>query len=210
VLRCGLTGGIGSGKSTVAAGLAALGAGLVDADVVARQVLEPGGPAYSGVVERFGPGIVGPDARIDRAALAAVVFADPEARAGLEALTHPAIAERMLAAAAGEQAAGRRVLVVDVPLLDRAGRDRYGIDVVVVVDTPVEVAVARLVAGRGFAEADARARIAAQVSREQRLGLADRVLDNSGDRAALDEEIERTWEWLEGLAAARREGPTGR
>ena len=201
MLRCGLTGGFGSGKSTVAAGLVAAGAGLVDADAIAREVLEPDGPAFGAVVDHFGRGIVGSDGRIDRPALAAVVFADPEARRGLEALTHPVIAEGMAAAASKQQAAGRRVLVLEVPLLDRAGRDRYGLDVVVVVDTPVEVAVARLVAGRGFAEPDARARIAAQASREQRLALADRVVDNSGGRAALDDEIERTWEWLEGLAA---------
>jgi dephospho-CoA kinase len=203
VLRCGLTGGFGSGKSTVAAGLVGAGAGLVDADAVAREVLAPDGPAYATVVEHFGRGIVASDGRIDRAALAAVVFADPEARRGLEALTHPVIAERMAAAATEEELAGRRVLVVEVPLLDGAGRDRYGLDAVVVVDTPVEVAVARLVAGRGFAEADVRARIAAQASREQRLALADRVVDNSGDRSALDGQIERTWQWLEDLAAGR-------
>ena len=187
----------------MAAGLAARGAGLVDADAVAREVLEPGGPAFAAVVARFGPGVLGPDGGIDRAALAAVVFADPEARASLDALTHPVITERMLARAGEEAATGRRVLVLEVPLLDQGGRDRYGLDVVVVVDTPVEVALGRLVADRKFSEPDARARMAAQASREQRLALADRVVDNSGDTAALDAEIERTWEWLEGLAARR-------
>lgn len=184
----------------MAAGLAALGAGRQDADAIAREVLEPDGPAFAAVVERFGPGIVGTDGRIDRAGLAAVVFADPEARSRLEAATHPLIAERMLSRALEEEAAGREVLVLEVPLLDRSGRERYGLDVVVVVDTPVEVAVARLMAGRGFDEADARARVAAQASREQRLAFADRVVDNSGSQASLDAEVGRTWEWLERLA----------
>ncbi len=201
MLRCGLTGGIGSGKSTVAAGLVARGAGLVDADVVAREVVEPGSPAFAPVVARFGPEVVGADGRLDRAALAAVVFADASARADLEALTHPVIGERMLAAARAAEEAGRRVLVLDAALLDRRSRERYHLDVVVVVDTPVEVAVRRLVERRGFAEADARARVAAQASREERRALADLVVDNSGDREALEAEIDRTWSWLGSLAA---------
>lgn len=200
MLRCGLTGGIGSGKSTVAAGLVARGAALVDADAIARAVVEPGGPAYAPVVARFGPGVVGARGRLDRAALAAVVFADASARADLDALTHPVIGERMLEAAAAAEAAGHRVLVLDVPLLDEGSRERLALDVVVVVDTPVEVAVQRLVGQRGFAEGDARARVAAQMSRERRRALADRVVDNAGDRAALEGEIDRTWAWLVGRA----------
>lgn len=200
MLRCGLTGGIGSGKSTVAAGLVARGAALVDADAIARAVVEPGGPAYAPVVARFGPGVVGAGGRLDRAALAAVVFADASARADLDALTHPVIGERMLEAAAAAEAAGHRVLVLDVPLLDEGSRERLALDVVVVVDTPVEVAVQRLVGQRGFAEGDARARVAAQMSRERRRALADRVVDNAGDRAALEGEIDRTWAWLVGRA----------
>ncbi|HET9071508.1 MAG TPA: dephospho-CoA kinase [Acidimicrobiales bacterium] len=200
MLRCGLTGGIGSGKSTVAAGLVARGAALVDADAIARAVVEPGGPAYAPVVARFGPGVVGAGKRLDRAALAAVVFADASARADLDALTHPVIGERMLEAAAAAEAAGHRVLVLDVPLLDEGSRERLALDVVVVVDTPVEVAVQRLVGQRGFAEGDARARVAAQMSRERRRALADRVVDNAGDRAALEGEIDRTWAWLVGRA----------
>lgn len=200
MLRCGLTGGIGSGKSTVAAGLVARGAALVDADAIARAVVEPGGPAYAPVVARFGPGVVGAGGRLDRAALAAVVFADASARADLDALTHPVIGERMLEAAAAAEAAGHRVLVLDVPLLDEGSRERLALDVVVVVDAPVEVAVQRLVGQRGFAEGDARARVAAQMSRERRRALADRVVDNAGDRAALEGEIDRTWAWLVGRA----------
>lgn len=200
MLRCGLTGGIGSGKSTVAAGLVARGAALVDADAIARAVVEPGGPAYAPVVARFGSGVVGAGGRLDRAALAAVVFADASARADLDALTHPVIGERMLEAAAAAEAAGHRVLVLDVPLLDEGSRERLALDVVVVVDTPVEVAVQRLVGQRGFAEGDARARVAAQMSRERRRALADRVVDNAGDRAALEGEIDRTWAWLVGRA----------
>jgi dephospho-CoA kinase len=200
VLRCGLTGGIGSGKSTVAAGLVARGAALVDADAIARAVVEPGGPAYAPVVARFGPGVVGAGGRLDRAALAAVVFADASARADLDALTHPVIGERMLEEAAAAEAAGHRVLVLDVPLLDEGSRERLALDAVVVVDVPVEVAVQRLVGQRGFAEGDARARVAAQMSRERRRALADRVVDNAGDRAALEGEIDRTWAWLVGRA----------
>lgn len=200
MLRCGLTGGIGSGKSTVAAGLVARGAALVDADAIARAVVEPGGPAYAPVVARFGPGVVGAGGRLDRAALAAVVFADASARADLDALTHPVIGERMLEEAAAAEAAGHRVLVLDVPLLDEGSRERLALDVVVVVDAPVEVAVQRLVGQRGFAEGDARARVAAQMSRERRRALADRVVDNAGDRAALEGEIDRTWAWLVGRA----------
>ncbi len=209
VLRCGLTGGIGSGKSTVAAALASRGAGSVDADAIAREVLEPGGPAFAPVVAHFGPAVLGPDGRIDRATLAARVFADPVERRVLEALTHPVISRLMVARARCEGAAGREVVVLEVPLLDGGGRDRYGLDVVVVVDAPTEVALARLVTLRGFGEADARARIAAQPSRAERLELADRVVDNSGDRAALEVEIGRTWQWLLGLAARRREDPGG-
>jgi dephospho-CoA kinase len=195
VFLVGLTGGIGSGKSTVAAGLSTLGAAVVDADAIAREVVEPGGPAYSPIVERFGPSVLDSQGRIDRPALAAVVFSDRGALSDLNSITHPVIgrvmAERMAAAASLSE-----IVVLDIPLLDIATKDRFDLRAVVVVDTPEDVAVARLVSQRGFSESDARARIASQISREERRALADLVIDNSGSRARLDAEIERAWQWL--------------
>lgn len=195
MLLVGLTGGIGSGKSTVAAALAARGASVVDADQVARQVVEPGGPAYAPLVGRFGPAVLGPDGRIDRGALASLVFGDRAALADLNAITHPAIGAVMAdrVAALSSEA---EVVVLDIPLLNEESRRRYRFDAVVVVDTPEEVAVSRLVEHRGFTESDARARIAAQISREERRALADFVVDNSGDRAALAGQVDRLWDAL--------------
>jgi len=198
VLVVGLTGGIGAGKSTVAQLLAGRGAHVVDADRIAREVVEPGGAAYAAVVERFGSGVVGPDGALDRAALAGIVFGDPQARADLEAITHPAIqaamAERMLARADTDD-----VVVLDIPLLKARREHMAG---VIVVDVPEEVAVARLVGQRGFAEEDARARIAAQIGREERRAIADVVIDNSGDRSHLEAEVDRAWDWIERLRQA--------
>ena len=159
MLLVGLTGGIGSGKSTVAAGLAERGAAVVDADAISREILEPGGPAYQPVVDRFGPGVVRADGTVDRPALAAAVFGDPDALADLNDLTHPVIGrvmgERML-----QVASEGRIVVLDIPLLNIATKDRFQFGAIVVVDTPEEVAVSRLVDQRGFTEADARARVA--------------------------------------------------
>lgn len=203
VLLVGLTGGIGSGKSTVAAGLAERGASVVDADGIARQVVEPGGRAYQALVDRFGPEMLHGDGTLDRPALAALVFSDPAARADLDAITHPAIgrgiAEQVLARA------DAAVVVLDVPLLKAETVGSYGVAAVVVVDTPTDVAVDRLVEHRGFTEADARARVAAQMTRGERRALiglvpAGLVLDNAGDRVALEAEITRAWEFLAALA----------
>lgn len=195
-MRVGLTGGIGSGKSTVAAALVERGASLVDADLIARQVVEPNGRAYAPIVSRFGPSVVGPDGRLDRVALAGVVFADQSALADLNRITHPVIRDVMEEQAAlGEKSDGD-IVIVDVPLLDAPGRERLSLAAVLVVDAPTELAVSRLVAHRGFEEADARARIAAQISRDERLAFADLVVDNSGSRDHLDSQIERAWSWL--------------
>ena len=203
MLVVGLTGGIGSGKSTVAALLAERGAATVDADALARAAVEPDGPAYPAVVERFGPGVVGEGGRLDRAALAAVVFADPAARRDLEAIVHPAVragvASRVAALAASGGAG--RVVVVEIPLLVESPASRAGLASVIVVDCPEDVAVARLVAQRGMPEADARARVAAQTSREERLALAGFVVDNSGTIEDLRAGVDRCWAWLEGLRA---------
>jgi dephospho-CoA kinase len=203
VVVVGLTGGIGSGKSTVAALLAARGAAVVDADAVAREVVAPGGSAHDAVVLRFGPGVVAPGGEIDRPALAALVFADEAARADLNGLVHPAVHHEMLRRLA-DVGAHRpdAVVVLDVPLLAEVGSDRYQVSGVLVVDAPVEVAVARLVAERGFDEEAARARVAAQASREERRAVADRVIDNAGDLAHLEAEVDRAWSWILGLPPA--------
>jgi len=197
VIVIGLTGGIGAGKSTVSGLLAQRGAVIVDADLIAREVVEPEGSAYGPIVERFGPTVVAAGGRLDRAALAAVVFSDPDALAALEAITHPAIQEEMARRVAAR--AGRDdVVVLDIPLLKDRRSPMAG---VVVVDVPEEIAVRRLVEQRGFDEGDARRRIASQISRERRRALADVVVDNSGDLAALTREIDWVWAWIEGLRA---------
>ncbi|MGC8513743.1 MAG: dephospho-CoA kinase [Acidimicrobiales bacterium] len=198
----GLTGGIGSGKTTVSSELAARGAVVVDADLIARQVVEPGGRAFDAVVERFGQGVVAPDGGLDRGAVAKIVFSDEDARASLNAITHPAIRQVMAEQAAQALERGDTV-VLDIPLLDSSARSRFGLDAVVVVDAPVEVAVARLVGQRGFDEADARARVAAQITRQERCSLADFVVDNSGNREQLGEEIDRLWSWIAGLVSQK-------
>lgn len=203
MILVGLTGGIGSGKSAVADLLAARGAAVVDADVVARRVVEPGRPAHRLIVERFGPGVVGPDGALDRSALAAPVFADPAARADLEAITHPRIAAEMadeIAGHAGRAGAGRIVVAV-IPLLVESADRWAGLAGVVVVDCPVAVVLDRLTR-RGMDPAHARARMAAQAGREARLARADFVIDNGGDRRQLASEVARCWDWLQGIAAA--------
>jgi dephospho-CoA kinase len=201
VFLVGLTGGIGAGKSTVAAGLIRRGAAVVDADAISREIMEPGGLAYGPVIERFGPGIVQPDGRIDRPALAAKVFGDRGALADLNGLTHPAIG-RVMAERMEQAAATADIVVLDIPLLSITTKDRFSFGAIVVVDVPEELAVSRLVEQRGFADADARARVASQISRDERLRLADWMIDNQGDRAALEAEIDRAWAWLRERAAA--------
>lgn len=202
VLAVGLTGGIGSGKSTVSALLAERGAEVVDADRVAREVVAPDGPAYQAVVDRFGPDVVAPDGTIDRPALAARVFGDPEALAALNAITHPAVGAVLLARRRQPRPAGA-VVVFDIPLLRPEHRTVLDLDLVVVVDCPIEVAVDRLVGQRGFDPADARARVAAQIDRAERRAGADVVLDNGGDRDALERQVAELWDRLTTLAEAR-------
>jgi dephospho-CoA kinase len=192
--RIGLTGGIGSGKSTVAGMFADLGAHVIDADALAREVVAPGTDGLAELVAQFGTGILAADGSLDRAALGAVVFADPAARERLNAITHPRIGARTaeLVAALPDDA----VLVHDVPLLAELGmQDAY--DLVVVVDAPDDIRVARLMQ-RGLDERDARARIAAQASRDQRLAIADVVLDNSGSLSDLKAQVLRAWPQLSG------------
>lgn len=196
VVVVGLTGGIGSGKSTVSALLAQRGAVIIDADVIAREVVAPGGPAYQGVVDRFGAGILLPDGTIDRPALAEIVFNDPAALAELNRLTHPVvgavIAERM-----GAHAETEAVVVLDVPLLVESGRDNVA--ALIVVDCPEGVALDRLVRLRGMDPEDARRRMAAQASRDERRARADIVIDNSGDLASLEAQVDEAWTRIQAL-----------
>ena len=189
----GLTGGIGAGKSSVSARLAARGAVVVDADAIVRELQASGTPVFEAIVERFGPEVVGPDGELDRPALAAVVFGDPEALRDLNGLVHPAVGAEVLRRVE-EQRATDRVVVLDVPLLVESGR--YSVAGVIVVDTPPDVAVGRLVRDRGMTEDEARARMARQASREERLARADLVIDNSGPPEALDGEVDRAWAWI--------------
>jgi dephospho-CoA kinase len=189
VLRIGLTGGIGSGKSTVAALLAQRGARVVDADRIAREVVEPGTPGLAAVVAEFGDGVLAADGALDRPALAALVFGDPAARARLDGVVHPLVRAR--AAELVAEAPADAVVVHDVPLLVETGQ-AGSYDLVLVVETDLETRVARLV-DRGLSAEDARARIAVQATDEQRRAVADVVLRNDGDREALAGQVDRFW-----------------
>ena len=195
MLVVGLTGGIGSGKSTVAAMLAGRGAVVVDADRLARAVVAPGTPGFAAVVDRFGPGVVAEDGSLDRAALADVVFGDPSALADLNGIVHPAVRAAIDARLVELRAAGEDVVVLEIPLLVESGRT-YGASAVIVVDLPEEIAVRRLVEGRGMEEADARRRMAAQIARANRLAAADVVIDNSGSPADLERQVDDVWAGL--------------
>jgi dephospho-CoA kinase len=200
-LAVGLTGGIGSGKSTVADLLVAHGAVLIDADRIAREVVAPGGPAYGPLLEKFGARILAADGTLERATLAAIAFSDPDQLAALNAITHPIIGTVMVERRVA-QADTDHVVVSDVPLLKPLHRELLSLDLVVVVDCPVEVAVGRLVTQRGFARSDAEARVAAQVSREERCEGADVVIDNAGDLPTLVAQVEQLWRDLEERARA--------
>jgi dephospho-CoA kinase len=203
MLAVGLTGGIGSGKSAVADLLVARGAVLIDADQVARDVVAPGGPAYQPLIDRFGPRIVSADGAIDRQALAKVAFADEATRQELNAITHPAIGIAMIQARDVLEGTDE-IVVLAIPLLTAAHRETVKLHKVVVVDTPVDVALARLLSQRGFDREDAEARIRSQISRTERMKEADYVLDNSGDRAALEREVAKLWDWLVAARDERR------
>jgi len=197
VVVVGLTGGIGAGKSTAARRLEERGAVVVDADRIARGLLEPGGAAFGPVVEHFGPRVLGEDGRIDRSRLAQVVFADPDELGALNRLTHPLVGAEIGRRLEEARASGAAVVVLDVPLLVEGGRGRYPVDVVVVVDVPEALALERLVALRGMDPDDARARMASQANRAERLAAADIVLDNAGAESELLAQVDRLWAWLE-------------
>jgi dephospho-CoA kinase len=199
VLVVGLTGGIGSGKSTVSRLLAERGAVIVDADLIAREVVEPGGPAYQGVVDRFGDGVLLADGSLDRAAVAEIVFNDADALKDLNGIVHPAVGA-VIAERLAEEAQTDHVVILDVPLLVESGRTNTA--GTIVVDCPAEEAIRRAVA-RGLPEDDVRRRVANQVSREERLAKADFVVDNAGPEPALAAEVDRAWQWIESLPASR-------
>ncbi|OKJ70933.1 dephospho-CoA kinase [Streptomyces sp. CB02460] len=190
MLRVGLTGGIGAGKSEVSRLLVGHGAVLIDSDRIAREVVEPGTPGLAAVVEEFGPGILAPDGTLDRPALGAIVFADPDRLAALNAIVHPLVRDR---SAELEKAAGPDSVVVhDVPLLTENGLAPL-YDLVVVVDAAPETQLDRLVRLRGMAEEDARARMAAQATREQRRAIADLVIGNDGPVEELADRVREVW-----------------
>jgi dephospho-CoA kinase len=199
MLVVGLSGGIGSGKSTVARALGARGAIVIDSDVVAREVVEPGAPGLDAVVARFGPQVLGPDGRLDRAALARLVFSDEKARLDLNGIVHPLVAaetQRRVAAAPPGSA-----VVLDVPLLVEAARGGY--DLVVIVEAPEATRLERLMR-RGMDHDDARRRMAAQATDAERRALADVVIDNSGSPEELESQIDALWADLTDRLRTRR------
>ena len=192
--RVGLTGGVASGKSTVSAILAELGAVVIDADLLAREVVAPGTGGLAAVVEEFGPDVLGADGGLDRARIGALVFADPERRRALEAIIHPRV--RVRAAEIEAAAPPDAVVVHDIPLLAETGQ-AASFDAVVVVDVPVEVQVDRMVRIRGMSEADARARIAAQADRHTRLAIATYVVENAVSLDELRARVEEVYRTIE-------------
>jgi len=212
MVRIGLTGGIGAGKSTVASRLRDLGATIIDADRLAREVVEPGTPGLAAVIEAFGPGVLLADGRLDRATLGKIVFGDAEQRERLNGILHPLIGERTraLVQEAAESVAGEVVLVHDVPLLVENGL-AAGYPMVVVVYAPEAERVRRLVDDRGMNREDALARIRAQAGDEERRAVADVWIDNSGSREATEKQVDDAWraqiEPLRHLAEGKGGGP---
>ncbi|MBB3089289.1 dephospho-CoA kinase [Nocardioides albus] len=192
-MRVGLTGGIASGKSTVSELLAELGAVIVDSDKIAREVVEPGTPGLAAVVEEFGPSVLTEAGSLDRAKVGEIVFADESARARLNAIVHPLVGARSAELEEAGRVAGKLV-VNDIPLLVEVGYAPF-FDEVIVVDVPVETQIERAIA-RGMTEIDARARIAAQASREERLAVATYVIDNTGTLEDLHKRVREIYDSL--------------
>jgi dephospho-CoA kinase len=199
VILLGLTGGIGSGKSTVSALLAQRGAVIIDADAIVKELQEPGQPLLKELSAEFGDSIIREDGSLDRVALAGIAFSDKDRLAALNKIVHPAVGKEMNRRLE-EQRTTDNVVVLDIPLL--AENPRKGLCGVIVVDVPVDVAVSRLMEFRGFKEDDARARVANQTSREKRVAIADRIVDNSGDMSALEDQVAAVWEWAVALPPA--------
>lgn len=198
MLNAGLTGGIGAGKSEVSRLLASYGAILIDADRIAREVVEPGTPGLAAVVAEFGPGVLAGDGTLDRPKLGAIVFADPARLKALNAIVHPLVGHRSaeLRAAAGPD----DIVVNDVPLLTENGLAPL-YDLVIVVDAAPATQLDRLVRLRGMSADEARSRMAAQAARDQRLAVADLVIDNDGPLEDLEPQVRKAWDHLRALAA---------
>jgi dephospho-CoA kinase len=195
MMRVGLTGGIGAGKSTVSRMLADRGAVVIDGDQIARDLVVPGEPALAAIVDRFGPDVLLPDGQLDRAGLAAIVFPDPQALAALDAIMHPRIAQRAADMIEAAESAGTSIVVYDMPLLvENGSADDF--DLVVVVHAPIEVRLARL-AVRGVPVADARERMSRQASDAERAEVASILIDNGGDEEQLIAQVERAWYLLQ-------------
>lgn len=200
MLKVGLTGGIGSGKSAVSAGLAEHGAVIVDADAIAREVVEPGTPGLASVVAEFGEEVLTPDGRLDRARLGEIVFADQDRLARLNAIVHPLVGERSAELMERAKESGAQVVVYDVPLLVENDLGAF-YDVVVVVDAPDETRVERVATDRGMPREQVWARIRNQADRDARLAAADLVVDNSGTREELRDRVAELWRTLLARAA---------
>jgi dephospho-CoA kinase len=195
MMRVGLTGGIGAGKSTVSRMLADRGAVVIDGDQIARDLVVPGEPALAAIVDRFGPDVLLPDGQLDRAGLAAIVFPDPQALADLDAIMHPRIAQRAADMIEAAERAGTSIVVYDMPLLVE-NDSAEDFDLVVVVHAPIEVRLARL-AVRGVPVADARERMSRQASDAERAEVASILIDNGGDEEQLIAQVERAWYLLQ-------------
>ncbi len=185
-MRVGLTGGVGSGKSTVSAMFEVLGAVIIDGDKLAREVVEPGTPGLAAIVAEFGPELLTAEGDLDRPAMGRLVFSDPDARRRLEGITHPLIFERYAELEAS--AAADALVVHDIPLLAESGR-ADGFDAVIVIDVPDEIRIARMLRDRGWTREEAESRITAQASREDRLAVATHVIDNSGSLEELQARV---------------------
>ena len=179
--------------------LAQRGAVIIDADAIVKELQEPGQPLLKELSDEFGESIIKDDGSLDRVTLAGIAFSDKDKLAALNKIVHPAVGREMNRRLE-EQRATDNVVVLDIPLL--AENPRKGLCGVIVVDVPVDVAVARLMEFRGFKEDDARARVANQTSREKRVAIADRIVDNSGDMSALEEQVAAVWEWAVALPPA--------
>lgn len=203
MLNVGLTGGIGAGKSEVTRRFADLGATIIDADALAREVVDVGTPGLDAVVAEFGEDMLAPDGSLDRDKLAALVFGDDAARQRLNSIVHPLVGERVMQLMADAQEHNPDGVVInDVPLIVEAGvAERY--DVIVVVDAPEQTQLDRLTTVRGMTDADARARMSKQASRDERLAIADHVITNDGDLDALQAQVEAVWSQLSGRASGK-------
>jgi dephospho-CoA kinase len=200
MLLVGLTGGIGTGKSTVARMLEKRGAVVFDADVLARQAVAPGTPGFDQVVERFGPNVLAPGGGLDREALGSIVFSDPAARRDLEGIVHPEV-RRMFAEGCEEYRDSDRVVVFSAPLLVETGM-HTAFDLLIVVSAPVATQIERLMRGRGMAERDVQARIAAQLPLGAKAEVADILVDNEGTLEDLEGRVDRVWRDLDAQARA--------